>query len=633
MFFQNTQHLSIRLVLGLAIVLSIFTFTDAISANETNSPEQALLTINMRDADISEIIQWMAEQTGKNMIVDPRVKGKATVLSNAPMTVDQAYSVFLSLLDVYGYAATETRGILRIFPAAMAKSSPAQLIKNFDNYGTQKGQVLYVFKARNVSATKLSELLKPLIPPGGYISALVDTNTLILSDEMDNVKRLVDLITQLDQSGELSIEVIKLNYASAKNVADLAKNLLTTDSAAPFSIASDERSNSILLSGDESSKNSIRRFIARLDRTISTGGNTRVIHLNYLDAAEILPILRGISLAIVNDSKDVKEKSRTISIESSVSTNSIVMTAPIAILDVMSDVIAKIDIRRSQVLVEAVIIEVSQSLSKTLGVEWNSKLGQDDGIDAITNFGLKASLNEGIESSIIGPGLSLGFYRKGSLRSLVRAIANETGTNILSTPSIVTLDNQPAEILVGSNIPLISGQATSSATTDSPFTTIERKDIGLSLKITPQVNEGNSITLDIVQEIETVSNSVQVVSDVVTDKRSIKTRVLVENENILVLGGLISTENHQLVSKVPFLGNIPIIGALFRSTTDQITKKNLMVFIYPRIIDSNEKMQDVSRSNYDLMQDLRKKYSSGYLNNENNKYKSFNEFVPDKPSL
>jgi len=598
--------------------------------NLSSSQDDELITINMRNADISIVIQWIAEQTGKKIVVDPRVKGKVTVLSNAPMSSDQAYNTFMALLDVYGFAASETGGILRIFPAAMAKSSPAQLIQNFDDYGRSKGQILYVFKARNVGAANLEKLIKPLIPPSGLVSTLAGSNLILLSDEMENVKRLVDLMNQLDSSGDLSIEVISLKFASAKNVVGLTQSLLKTDKSISFAITSDERSNTLLLSGDERSKKIIRQLVSQLDRSISSGGNTRVIYLKYLDAAELLPILRGMSAAILKDSKDSGSTNSSVSIEASESTNALIMTAPPSILDVMNDVIVQVDIRRSQVLVEAIIVEVSQNFSQTLGVEWSSSFNQSNGVEAITEFGLNELGASIAEASILGPGLTLGFYRNGSLRALANAIANETEANILSTPSLLTLDNEEAEILVGSNIPLITGQATAGGSTNDPFTTIERRDIGLSLKITPQINEGKSITLDILQEIETVVPSAQVVNDIITDKRSIKTKVIVENGNILVLGGLISSENQQLVSKVPFLGNLPLLGHLFKSTNEQIIKKNLMVFIYPVIVDAEQVSDRVSKERYDLMKELREKYSDGKLDLDSNKLDDFINYQPSK---
>ena len=573
-------------------------------ASTSTANEQ--LTINMRDADISAVIQWMAEQTNKKVVVDPRVKGKVTVLANQAMDADQAYQVFLAMLDVYGYAASENGGILRIYPAALSRISPDQLVKDISSLGSE--QALYVFKANNVSSTRLVDLLRPLLPSSAYLMAYPETNSLIIGDEALNIKRLVSLVERIDESGDFDIEVVKLQHAAAATVAGLVQSLTAADSGPSFSIASDDRSNSLLMSGDPATRQRVKHLIQQLDKPIHGQGNTRVVYLHYLDAAELLPVLRGMSTAMQKEEK--LEASTAISIETSESANAIIMTAPPSMLDAMSDVIAQVDIRRAQVLVEAIIVEVSKDFSQTIGVEWNTSLNNDNGAEAITNFGLRNVVDD--EVGILGTGLSLGFYRNGSLRALIQAFANENDTNILSTPSILTLDNHEAEILVGSNVPFITGQSTGNASsTQDPFTTIEREDIGLTLKITPQINHGDSITLDVLQEIETISESTLVSNDIVTNKRSIKTKVLVEDETILVLGGLVSDDVQQLVSKVPFFGDIPLVGQLFRSTTDKIVKKNLMVFIHPVIVDSEQVANDVSRQRYNLMQELQKKYNSG----------------------
>lgn len=613
---------SCQCILSLLIVL--LAMSSVVQAN--TAPTDEKLSINMRDADIGAVIQWIAEQTHKNIVVDPRVKGKVTVLANQSMTADQAYEVFLAMLDVHGYAATEAGGILRIFPANLAKTSPKPLIDSFDALKGGK-QVIYVFKANKVSASKLVELLKPLLPNSGYLAAYPENNSLIIADDADNVKRLVSMIRKIDDSGDMAIESVSLNHADANNVAGLVESLLGEEEGGLFSIASDERSNSLLMSGSPATRNKVKQLISQLDSPIGENGNTRVIYLHYLDADEIVPILRGMSKAIQEDNKNA-DSAASISIESSESANALVMTAPPYLLDLMAEVIAQVDIRRAQVLVEAIIVEVSKDFSQTLGVEWNTSFNNSDGLEAATNFGLRGS-TEASATSLLGSGLSLGFYRNGSLRALARAIANENDTNILSTPSILTLDNQQAEILVGSNVPFITGQSTSaSSSTSNPFTTIERQDIGLTLKITPQINEGDAITLDILQEVETIAESTTVANDIVTNKRSIKTKVLVEDETILVLGGLVSDDVQQLVNKVPILGDIPLLGGLFSTTTDQVIKRNLMVFIHPVIVDSEKVAGNITQTKYHLMRELQEKYKTGKFNREKTDLSDFTKYQP-----
>lgn len=597
--------------------------------------DDELLSINMRDADITAVIQWIAEKTHKQIVIDPRVKGKITVLANQSMTVDQAYQVFLAALDVYGYGASEQGGILRIFPGALGSVSPARIV---ENYGDVRGgeQIVYVYRAQNVAVTRLQQLVRPLVPAGGVVQALPDSNTLIIGDDAANVKRLLDLMAQIDSSGDFNIEVVGLRYATADKVAGLVSSLLGKGADENFAIASDPRSNSVLLSGDPATRERVAQLIAKLDRPISASNVTRVVHLNYLDAEEVVPILKGLTQSVSEDSKDIESNAAKISIEGSKSANAVIMTAPPGMLDLMEKVIRDIDIRRAQVLVEAIIVEVSKDFSETIGVEWNTNLAMDNNIEAGTNLGLPTGVDPApttpTVASLLGAGLNLGFYRNGSLRALAQAIANENNANILSTPSILTLDNQEAEILVGSNIPIITGQSTSSgSTTDNPFTTFERQDIGLTLKITPKVNEGDSITLDVLQEIESVTPSTEVTSDIVTNKRSIKTKVLVDNDNILVLGGLISDDAQTIEQKVPFLGDIPLVGLLFKSTTEKRVKKNLMVFIHPVIVDGDRESSHSTRAKYDYMKELQRRYNSGDMQFDDNTLRDFDTYRPQSP--
>lgn len=601
------------------------------SARAQESGEE-MLAINMRDADIGAVIQWMAEKTNRQIVIDPRVKGTITVLANQQMTIDEAYQVFLAALDVYGYSAIESGGILRIVPAAIASVSPASIVENYNDLNGGE-QIVYVYQARNVAASRLQELVKPLLPPGGYIRAFSDNNSLVLGDDASNVRRLLKLIEQVDNSGDPDISVITLRHASADKVAGLVTSLVKPDEDNPFAIASDQRSNSVLLTGDSATRNRVIKLIRQLDQPLSASGITRVVYLNYLDADEVQPILKNLSDSIREDSKDSDSASATISVEASKSANAIVMTAPPSVLELMEKVIRDIDIPRAQVLVEAVIVEVNKDFSKNLGVQWNSSLEGYDNVEVATNFGLGPNVSDlavgSTVSSLLADGLSLGYYRNGSLRALIRALVTETDANILSTPSIMTLDNQEAEILVGSNVPFKTGEATTAGSpTSNPFTTIERQDIGVSLKITPKVNQDNAITLDILQEVERLAPSIDNASDLVTNKRSIKTKVLVEDGTIIVLGGLISDEERVIENKVPFLGDIPLLGRLFKSTENRREKQNLMVFIHPVIVDSASDAERATRARYDRAKTLQERYRDGELYIEDNTLQDFDTYRP-----
>ena len=616
-FFYYRLKQSAQLFIAFLLLIS--------NPGKAQTEDTELITINMRNAEISAVIQWVAEQTKKQIVIDPRVKGKVTVLANEPMTTEQAYNVFLAMLNVYGYSATESNGVLRIFPGSFAKTSPKEMVQSYSNL---KGgeQVMYVYQVSNVSATRLVQLLQPLIPTTGYINAYPANNTLLMAGEADGIKRLIDMVKKIDASGDMAIGIIKLQHADANHLAGLITSLMGNNSDTQFSVVGDQQSNSLLMSGNPSTRDQVEQLVKQLDQPIGTAGNTQVVYLHYLDAAELVPILQGVTGSMQAESGN-NANPQSVNISASESANAIVITAPPAVIATLRDIIEQVDIRRAQVLVEAVIVEVSKDFSKNLGIEWNTSLSNSDGTEAITNFGLKNINSDG--DLIVGGGLNLGFYRNGSLRALAQTLANESDTNILSTPSLLTLDNQEAEILVGSNVPFLTGQSTGSAsTTNNPFTTIERQDIGLTLKVTPQVNEGDAITLDILQEIETIAESATVANDIITNKRSIKTKVIVEDETILVLGGLVSDDVQVSERKVPLLGDIPVLGNLFKNKTDTLVKRNLMVFIHPVIIDSEEVAKNISEKRYSLMRELQEKYNRGKFKQTDTALKDFTEYQP-----
>lgn len=577
-------------------------------ANQSGSHWSQTVTFSMRDANIRAVVQWIAEQTGKQVVLDPRVQGKVSLVADQPMTIAQAYQVFLAMLDVHGYAATDLDGILRIYPAPLARTSPRELIEDFTDQ-TRGGQVMHVLSPQNVTAAAMADLIRPLIGPGGYIGAINGGNSLVLADTNDNVERLAALAHQVDRRGVIDIEVVALTHADAAEVAKVAGSLLAPagnrDTAArPVTIAADPRSNSILLSGDASRRERARVLLRQLDRPAGGAGSTRVVYLRYMSAEELVPVLDSMTRSTQADAKDVSLTAASVSIEASKSTNALVITGPPPLLDEMESVIERLDVRRAQVLVEAVIVEVSTELGERLGVEWTTDFS-GDGVQAGTRFGIANGAAEVLD--LLGSGLTLGYWRNGSVRALINALATSSQANILSTPSIMTLDNQPAEIIVGSNIPIVTGQVTSEAAgVTNPFTTYEREDIGVILKITPQINHADAVTLDIVQEVETIAETpvgsgLNGARDIVTNKRSVTTKVLVQDDDILVLGGLISDEKQEIVSKVPVLGDMPLVGRLFRSTTQRAVKRNLMVFIHPVIVDSGEIADNLSRQRYDEM--------------------------------
>jgi general secretion pathway protein D len=602
-------------------------FATAADAPAANTPANTeLVTLNMRDADIRAVTQWIAEQTHKQIVIDPRVEGRVTALADHPITVAQAYQVFLAILSVHGYSTSETDGIVRIYPAALSRLSPKAVVDDFSTFG-ESGQVMHIAELKNVAAPALVELTRPLVSQNGYIAPLADSNSLIIADDSSNVKRLLELIQRMDSLGSLEFDVIKLQHANARDIAKVLESLTKVSATgsgggggaatAPLSIAADERSNSVLLTGDPVNRQRSKQLILQLDRPIDTTAASRVIFLKYLSAAEIVPILKNVTNTAQKESKEEEVKQADISIEASQSNNAVVLSGPPTLLDNMQDIITKLDVQRAQVLVEAVIVELDQDLTNELGVQWRTDF-ENTGAQGGTNFGLQGIPIPGSTNPLtsLGKGLTLGYYDGGSLRALLHALSSNTRANILSTPSIMALDNQQAQIVVGSNIPLITGQATSSGSpTNDPFTTYERKDIGVTLKITPLVNSGSSVTLDIVQEVQSIAPSLGF-NDIVTNKRSITTKVLVNDDRTIVLGGLVSNQEEETVDKVPILGDLPLIGKLFSSTSTTVKKQNLMVFIHPVIIDSEALARDVSQTRYEDMRVRQMTYQDGKMTSD-----------------
>jgi general secretion pathway protein D len=568
------------------------------------------ITLNLKDADLQSFIETVAEITGKNFVIDPRVKAKVTVVSARPMDRKEIYEVFLSVLQVHGFATVEVGEVIKILPDVNAKQGAGNVVTG-SSESTGDELVTRVIEIKNVAAAQLVPILRPLVPQQGHLAAYPGSNMLVISDRGANIARLVKIIRKIDQPDAQEIEVITLQHASANEVVQILNSLKTAggqtgQTPGTPTLAADERTNSILLSGDSTAKVRIRGLIAHLDTPIEGSGNTNVVFLHYALAEEIAPILQGVSdFELSDQGTSATSGNDDINIQADPTNNAIIITAPPARYASLRKVISQLDIRRAQVLVEAVIAEVSNDLTKALGAEgFLVPTGDNPSGPAVTslNTGNVLSLLTGAASSpatLAGAGLSIGgFDLSGDTQwgFLVTALENDASTNILSTPTLVTLDNEEAEIVVAQNVPIVTGQFTNTGSgTDSavnPFQTIERIDVGITLRITPQINEGNSVKLDINQEISTIAAAASVAaSDIVTNERRITTSVMVDDNEILVLGGLTQDDFRDTVTKTPFLGDIPLLGNLFKTTSTQKTKQNLMVFIHPVIL------RDASSSN------------------------------------
>ncbi len=579
---------------------------------QTQAP-QGRITLALDNADIRDLIQWAQEVTGKSIIVHPNVKGKVTVISGEPMTRGEAYEVFLSTLQVYGFAVIEGATSIKVIPDALAKQSSVPVTGSGDQK-TSEDVVVQIVKIKNISATQLVNLLRPLVPQVGHLAAYPATNALIIADRANNIQKVIDIVSNLDTGSTVDIELIPMQFASAKDVAEVINKLLPQQQAKgaenlSIMLAVDERSNSLLLTGDLATRSQIRKLVHRLDQPLSGDGNTQVFYLNYSNAADLVPILESISGSLKKNQKDKVAVDTEIGIQANESVNALVITAPPAMLNTMKGVIAKLDRRRAQVLVEALIVEVNEDLGNDLGIEWVAN-------NTDTSLGFRSfprspvlNIDQSTGLGALGSGFTMGYFSGGQMRALINALATETNANILSTPTIMALDNEEAQILVGSNVPFITGSE--NRENDDPFQTIERKDVGITLKVKPRVNNNDSVTLEIEQSVENISQTADVgAADIITNKREIKTRVLIDDNEILVLGGLIRDEAEETESKVPFFGDIPGLGRLFKSTNTKTVKRNLMVFIRPTILNDSAASYEVTRERYDRIKQDQKEFRS-----------------------
>ena len=637
--------LSLSFSLGMTVALSVAMPTPA-------AAQEGTFTLNLKNADIQSLIQTVSRQSGRNFVVDPRVKARVTVISSTPLDADELYETFLSVLQVHGYAAVPSGDLVKIVPDVNAKQGPVPAYSSDASNSDQL--VTQVIKVQNVPAAQLVPILRPLVPQQGHLAAYAATNTLIVTDRASNIGRLITIIDGIDRPNNDEVELVQLRHASASEIIRILQSLQSRAGqidGTPGSVrfAADERTNSILLSGEKAARTRMRGTISNLDTPVQSGGNTRVIYLRFANAADLLGILTGVSAgqakvgtdnsaaeggapatntatatATSIDANGVQipqpsvptasliprapqgDDRPNVDIQADEDTNALIITAPPDEMRSILAVIEQLDIRRAQVLVEAIIAELSTNNSAQLGVNFAVDGSDSNRPVAYTNLGGATQALVGTVASqgaSLANGLSLAIGRFGGngidFGFLLSAIASDTDNNILSTPTLVTMDNQEAEIVVGQNVPFVTGRQLSSSN-NNPFQTIERQDIGISLKVKPQINEGDNIKMEIEQEVSDVSNtSITGATDITTNKRSIKTTVLVEDGQTLVLGGLIDDKVNDSRDKVPFLGDIPLLGSLFRYRTSSKTKRNLMVFLHPTILRDPETADYYSRSKYD----------------------------------
>ncbi len=623
-----------------------------VSVARAAAQEGPTITPNYKDADLSQIIQAVSEVTGKNFIVDPRVNAKVTMLSATPMSPAAFYEAFLAVLQVYGYVAVPAGKVIKIVPNTDARQLPANdLPSNVSS--TSDEIVTQIVTLKNVSAAALVPMLRPLIPPYGQLAAFAGANMLIISDRASNVSRIMRIIDRIDQSGDEPIEVIPLHNASAGDIVRIVSSLNAGAGAegggTVAKVVADDRTNSVLLTGEKSQRLRLKALIVNMDTPLTSGGDTQVRYLRYADAEKISDKLKGQATASAKAQGGPQPGAAaggspnvdaSVTIWADVATNALVITAPPKIMKSLMAVIDKLDIRRAQVQVEAIIVEIDVNKSSNLGVQWllygqgsstvpagvvnlpGSGTSIVDLAAAVLSGGAGTTTSTGttaISSSTIGTGSSIAVGRVTSngvsFAALLQALRSDGSSNIISTPSVITMNNEESEVKVTQEIPLITGSYSNTTAsvggTTSPFTTIQREEVGTILKVTPHINEGNSVQLKIEQEDSSPGAKLTDSADISTNKRSIKTTVLIEDGGIIVLGGLMSDTVTESEDRVPGLGAIPWIGNLFKSRSGSRQKKNLLVFIRPKILRDADATESTSEAKYNEVRQYQRSLNGG----------------------
>lgn len=582
--------------------------------------------VSLKDADIRVFVSQVADMTQKSFIIDPRVKTKVTVMSSTEMRAEEVYELFLSVLAVHGYAAVPAGEFTKIVPAAGVKTDSLPMRPELTP--TSQELITRVIQIKNTPALELIPILRPMVPQYGHLAGVVSANALIISDHQDNISRIERIIDQLDEADNEEFEVIQLKDAWVGNVIELISSLTPVDTStgskkgsksatARVKVVADERANRLLVRGERNARDRIKAIVKQLDTPSNHKGSTRVIRLRHAEAPVVAEILQSL-LAQGNGAEGDSQTKTQIQIQADESQNALVVRADPTDLSIVEEIISDLDVRRAQVLIEAAVVEVSGDVGEALGIQW-AAIDSDltSPVVGVNFSNLGTNLN-GIISSIAGvsvPSIADGITVAGGKSRddgsgygvLLQALANASNTNLLSTPSIMTLDNQEAEIVVGQNVPFITGSTTTGQSgTSNPFQTISREDVGLTLQVTPQINEGDVVRLQVLQEVSAVVPSAEGINsaDLITNKRSIKTTILADEGETIVLGGLIQDDFTDSESKVPVLGDIPLLGRLFKSQRRSRVKRNLLVFLRPSIIRDSETLREVTERKYSHIREI-----------------------------
>ena len=587
-------------------------------------------TVNLKDTDIQEFIKFVADVTETTMVIDPNVKGKVRVISSQPVTQSELYDLFLSILDVQGYTAVRSGKVIRIVPAKDARSSPVPIMADQSAVGSDE-YVTQVIRLDNISAAKLIPVLRPLVPQQAHMAAYAPSNAIIISDIRSNIGRIVEIIERMDRSAVQTTEIIRLKYGVAEDVVTMLNTLEKSrqgegaEADKEAVLVADKRTNSVVVTADELSVDRIRKLVSYLDTPLEQSGNVRVIYLEYADAMEVAEVLTRVVQNISRleeGGNNRRQGNGDSTIEADEGTNSLIITADTDEMAALEAVIARLDIRRAQVLIEAIIVEMEMTEGQELGLQWlfsndsgmfgsnmsasEAQRQQNQAIadallpdDGSENIGTRAVA--GALSQVPGTTVGWGVVDEDlTMTVILNALETQGNANILSTPSLLTLDNEEAYITVGQQVPFLTGSYTNTGTgngAQNPFQTIERQNVGVTLRVTPQINEGDAVVLDIVQEVSSIAPS-RLASDVITNERKIETMVLANDNDIVVLGGLVKDDVQDSTQGVPFLSDIPLLGRLFRNDVVTVTKSNLLVFIRPTIIRDDEDLAGATAEKY-----------------------------------
>ena len=584
--------------------------------------------LNLKDADIRAFVTQVADITGYSFVVDPRVKGKVTVLSSAPMNKDEIYDLFLAVLNVHGFTAIPGEEVIKVVQQVDAKQS-AESLNRFEETPSEQ-LITRVIQIDNANALELVPILRPLVAKYGHLAGVAAANALIISDHSSNIQRIEQIVRELDSPSKYEVEVIQLQEAWVGDMVTLLQELAPDELgrggggenvARKYSVTADERSNRLILRGDETFRDKMRGLIRQLDQPSATGGTTKVLRLKHADAKNLTEILKGVMGELVKESAGSggaaggSRPESNFAVFADEGLNALVVRGEPSLMQEAEQIVAALDVRRAQVMIEAAIVEISDELGQDLGVQ--VAVGDESGESipvAGTNFGnvgrslgevLSAILTESAITPATG-GITIGAGQRDengiSWGILLQALSTSSAANLLSTPSIITLDNQESEITVGQNVPFRTGQYTATGNNaTNPFTTIERRDVGLTLKVTPTISADGLVRLVVEQTTESVADSIENASDIVTNKREIKTTVLADDGETIVLGGLTRDDYQVNKSKVPLLGDIPVLGRLFSSESERRVKRNLLVFLRPKILLGKEEAVAATSDKFDQL--------------------------------